>query len=360
MLRSFQRLAKGPGTSSHTFLDRLNMTCTGGPGGRGSISFEHLPRSKRRPDGGNGAHGGSVFIRSNKKIQNLVRPTTPHLVAGAGGMGHGQKKHGKTGSNLIFQVPLGNDESLYDEKVIKTVADLNVDGSEVLVAEGGVGGMGNANYISLYGRDAAVQSKVSEAAVPSLDPQSHRIILELKTIADIGLLGLPNAGKSSLLSSLSKAKPTVDSYAFTTLSPTVGKIEFSDGFNIKMADIPGIVRGASEGRGRGLRFLRHVERTEGMCYVVDGENNPEYALEVIHRELVEYENGGLLDRGAMVVCNKMDLVEEDEEVVYRVEKKARELGIYGDVVGCSAMRGGGLEDVAEGVRRLCEESRGYQ
>lgn len=171
-------LLPGPGTSSHTFLDRLNMTCTGGPGGRGSISFEHLPRSKRRPDGGNGAHGGSVFIRSNKKIQNLVRPTTPHLVAGAGGMGHGQKKHGKTGSNLIFQVPLGiivkrvtypnhrftfeewlnegNDESLYDEKVIKTVADLNVDGSEVLVAEGGVGGVGNANYISLYGRDAGM------------------------------------------------------------------------------------------------------------------------------------------------------------------------------------------------------------
>jgi GTPase len=216
----------GPGTSSHNFLDRLTLTCTGGFGGRGSISFEHLPRSKRRPDGGNGGNGGSVLIRSSSKVQNLQKPPTLHLKAGDGGMGHGQKRHGKTGENLVYSVPNGiivkqitypnhvydletwlnegNDSSSYDEKSIRTIADLNVDGSEILVSKGGVGGMGNSNYISLYGRDLAVQSKVSEAAVPSKDPESWRVVLELKSIADVGLLGMPNAGKSSLLSCLSK------------------------------------------------------------------------------------------------------------------------------------------------------------
>ncbi|GMI04223.1 hypothetical protein TrVE_jg11519 [Triparma verrucosa] len=382
MLRSIRLLAKGPGTSSHNFLDRLTLTCTGGFGGRGSISFEHLPRSKRRPDGGNGGNGGSVLIRSSSKVQNLQKPTTLHLKAGDGGMGHGQKKHGKTGENLVYSVPNGiivkqitypnhvydletwlnegNDSSSYDKKSIKTIADLNVDGSEILMSKGGVGGMGNANYISLYGRDLAVQSKVSEAAVPSKDPESWRVVLELKSIADVGLLGMPNAGKSSLLSCLSKAKPTIDSYAFTTLSPTVGKVEFDDGFELKMADVPGIIKGASEGRGRGLRFLRHVERTECLCYVVDSSGFPEYDLEVIFREIEGYEGGGLLDRGAIVVCNKMDLCgeeEEREEIMEKIGRKANELGLYGEVVGCSALEGEGLEGVAEGVRRICEESR---
>ena len=249
------------------------------------------------------------------------------------------------------------EDSTKKEKVV--IADLDKPGSHIVVARGGRGGFGTSLYSSRHGGLPSAKDIIRKAR-----PQSGETVhleLELKMLADIGLVGFPNAGKSSLLRALSRAAPAVAPYPFTTLHPIIGTVEYRDGLKVRVADIPGLIDGASEGRGKGHDFLRHIERTKALLYVVDGVGvdfrNPVHDLEVLVRELEAYGDGSLLTREALLVANKCDLMNEDQyhEVLKTLDTSARNLGIrlVDDVLGISAgVSGFGLVDLTKIIRKV--------
>jgi GTP-binding protein len=271
------------------------------------------------------------------------------------------------------------DFDLFQGPAVRTltkIADLSKHGTSYTAARGGRGGRGNVQLVSQYGYDNHIHQKAAKYATPG-EPDKFYLELELKSIADVGLVGFPNAGKSSLLGGLSKAKPTIDNYPFTTLSPTVGRVEYSDNQRILLADIPGLIEGAGRGRGRGVEFLRHVERTTALMYVVDihgGESfmarggsamsSPVRDLEVLVKELESYGDGSLLDRHAIVCCNKLDLLgndEEREEAIQKVREASESLGLFVQSVrGVSALKGTNMGELAMDLRQAvfdAEESQ---
>ena len=380
------------GTKRHAFRDRLTIHCSGGPGGRGGVSFEGLTRGKRRADGGDGGDGGDVVLIADGRVGTLGGFRRLHFKGEPGNGGRNRKRNGKNGRRVEVRVPcgvvverteirprhdcsyeewldMGEDPDDYYEERTRPVADLDRHGAAVVVARGGLGGTGNAAFVGQYGRHPNVHAMVQRASKPQSEAEEFRVSMELKSIADVGLLGFPNAGKSSLLSRLSKAKPAVASYPFTTVSPTVGNVCYGDGGKLRMADIPGIIEGASGGRGKGLHFLRHVERTNVLMYVLDsfGEaegRGPVRDLEVLVSEIEGYAGGALMGRTAMVTCNKLDLFETEEEraeAVGEVREAAGRLGLLPEgeeVWGMSAKEGSGMADVAMQVRRMVEKERG--
>ncbi|WIG60405.1 MAG: GTP-binding protein Obg [Ktedonobacterales bacterium] len=290
------------------FFDRAKINVTAGNGGNGSLHFRRekfVPMGG--PDGGDGGRGGSVYLEANQGMNTLVDyHYHPHHKAKSGGAGAGQKMHGAKGDDLVLQVPVGT--IIRDAETNALIADLTEPGQRVMVARGGRGGLGNVHF-------ATPTNQAPREAQRGEPGQEVALELELKLIADVGLVGYPNAGKSTLLSVVTQARPKIASYPFTTLVPNlgvaiVGDPTRRDDYSFVIADIPGLIEGAAQGVGLGHEFLRHVERTRLLLHLIDGmsEKDPWDEFEAINRELAEY-SADLAARPQIIVLTKMDLQE---------------------------------------------------
>lgn len=285
------------------FVDTAKVSLKAGKGGNGAVSFRHeIYIPKGGPDGGDGGKGGDIIFRADKDTNTLIDfRFTPILTAENGKNGSGQRSAGRSGKNLVVEVPIGT--AIYKagpEKVM--IADLTHDGEEAIVARGGDGGFGNAHFKSST-RQTPLVAEVGEPG------EEFEAELELKSMADIGLVGLPNAGKSTFLSVVSNAKPEIADYPFTTITPNLG-VATIDGKDLLIADIPGLIEGASEGKGLGHDFLRHVDRTAVLLHLVDVYNNDAgEAYQTIRNELNKYSD--LKDRPEIVALTKCEGVDED-------------------------------------------------
>lgn len=327
-----------------TFIDQVEVLVRSGKGGDGSTSFRREALVEfGGPDGGDGGRGGDVVFKASEHINSLLALYyDPKCFAQDGGPGQGQKMFGKRGKDLVIPVPLGTE--VYDTETDLLIADITEPGQSVIVAKGGVGGFGNVHF----------KSSVNQAPTehtPGGEPEEKRLRLELKTIADAGLLGFPNAGKSSLLSALSSATPKIASYPFTTLNPIVGTIVYDDYAKIAMADVPGIIEGAAKGVGLGLAFLKHLERSKVLIYVIDmsGIDNrkPWEDYEILHKEIEEYSIE-LAERPYLVVANKLDTEEAKENLPRFIE----ETGVTPIAISCESRDG--LEDFKAELRKIVQ------
>jgi GTP-binding protein len=316
-----------------SFVDIAQLRVRAGHGGRGAASFRREPYVPRGgPDGGDGGRGGSVVLHATSEAASLVAYVGRRLWRAEDGRpGAGGRKSGRSGADLRLPVPVGT--VVVDEESGAVVADLEAPGAESVVARGGAGGRGNVHF-----RSSVQQSpQLAEAGLPG---QERALRLELKLIADVGLVGPPNAGKSSLLRAVSAATPRVGAYPFTTLDPELGVAELADGRRLVLADIPGLIEGAARGAGLGHRFLRHVERTRVLLYLVDGSDpDPWAALDAVRREVAEYEPA-LAARPSLVAVNKLDL-----PVVRELSERTGPR----DVRWCSALTGEGVAELLEAV-----------
>lgn len=293
------------------FVDYVKIYCRSGKGGRGST---HMRREKYipngGPDGGDGGKGGDVILRGNRNYWTLLHlKYERHVFAGHGGNGGKSRSFGKDGENKIIEVPCGT--VVYNAETGEYVCDITEHEQEVVLLKGGRGGLGNWHF-----RTATRQAP--RFAQPGEPMQELTVILELKLLADVGLVGLPNAGKSTLLSVVSAAKPKIADYPFTTLEPNLGIVSYRDGKSFVMADIPGIIEGASEGKGLGLRFLRHIERNSLLLFMVPADSNEiaeEY--EILLKELTQF-NPEMLDKQRVLAITKSDML--DEELMEEIEK----------------------------------------
>lgn len=286
------------------FVDYVKIYCRSGKGGRGSM---HMHRAKYQPnggpDGGDGGRGGNVYLRGNHNYWTLLHLRYErHVFAGNGGNGSKNCSRGCDGEDRYIDVPCGT--VAYDAETGEYLCDVTEDGQTVMLLKGGRGGLGNWQF-----RTATNQAP--RYAQPGEPMQEMEVILELKLLADVGLVGFPNAGKSTLLSALSSARPKIANYPFTTLEPSLGIVAYHNHQSFVMADIPGIIEGASEGRGLGLRFLRHIERNSLLLFMVPGDTDDirrEY--EVLLRELEQF-NPGMLDKHRVLAVTKCDLLDEE-------------------------------------------------
>lgn len=286
------------------FVDYVKIYCRSGKGGRGSMHLRHVKYNPNGgPDGGDGGDGGSVYLRGNHNYWTLLHlKFQRHVYAEHGGNGGRDKCHGTNGKNQYIDVPCGT--VVYDAETGKYVCDVKYDGQEVLLLKGGRGGLGNFQF-----RTATNQAP--RYAQPGEPMQEQTIILELKLLADVGLVGFPNAGKSTLLSSLSSARPKIANYPFTTLEPSLGIVGYHDNKSFVMADIPGIIEGASEGKGLGLRFLRHIERNSLLLFMVPGDTDDiKKEYEILLNELRNF-NPDMLDKHRVLAVTKSDLLDEE-------------------------------------------------
>lgn len=286
------------------FIDYVKIYCRSGKGGRGSM---HMHRGKYQPlggpDGGNGGRGGNVYLRGNHNFWTLLHLRYErHIFAGHGGNGGKCCSTGKDGEDRYIDVPPGT--VAYDAETGKYLCDVVNDGQVVMLLKGGRGGMGNFHF-----RTATNQAP--RFAQPGEPMQEMMVVLELKLLADVGLVGFPNAGKSTLVSSLSNAKPKIANYPFTTLEPSLGIVPYRDGRSFVIADIPGIIEGAAEGRGLGLRFLRHIERNSLLLFMVPGDtDNIRREYEILLNEVGQF-NVGLLNKHRLLAVTKSDLLDEE-------------------------------------------------
>jgi GTP-binding protein len=285
------------------FLDYAKIYVKAGQGGSGCVSFRRekfIP--KGGPDGGDGGRGGSIILKVDPQLRTLIDfKYHPRYNAKRGQHGKGSNKHGKKGENIILKVPAGT--VIKDEETDKILADLTEAGNEFIVAKGGRGGKGNARYATPTHRSP----REWEVGEPG---EERSIILELKLIADVGLVGKPNAGKSTLLSSISAARPKIADYPFTTLQPNLGIVKYQTINSFVVADIPGLIEGAHQGKGLGLQFLRHIERTNVIVYLIDPmdseEENPVNTFKALHQELEKYSSI-LGEKPALIVFSKQDI-----------------------------------------------------
>ena len=328
------------------FIDYVRIVCRSGKGGRGSMHLRHV---KYQPNGGpDGGDGGSVILRGNHNYWTLLHlKYQKHVFAEHGGNGGRDKCHGTDGKNAYIDVPCGT--VVYDAETGKYVCDITYDGQEVVLLKGGRGGLGNFQF-----RTATRQAP--RFAQPGEPAQEMTVILELKLLADVGLVGFPNAGKSTLLSALSSAKPKIANYPFTTLEPSLGIVSYRDGQSFVMADIPGIIEGASEGKGLGLRFLRHIERNSLLLFMVPGDTDDiKHDYEVLLEELRKF-NPELLEKHRVLAVTKCDLL--DEELIDLLKE---ELPVDLPVVFISAVTGYGLDNLKDVLwRELNSESNKLQ
>lgn len=298
------------------FVDYVKIFCRSGKGGRGSAHFrreKYVP--KGGPDGGDGGEGGSIVLRGNRNFWTLLHLRYQrHIFAGHGESGSGAQRSGKKGESKIIDVPCGT--IAYDAHTGEFLCDITEDGQEVTLLKGGRGGLGNQHF-------KTSTNQAPRYAQPGEPYEERWVILELKLLADVGLVGFPNAGKSTLLSVVSAAKPKIDNYPFTTLEPNLGIVDYRDGKSFVMADIPGIIEGASEGKGLGLRFLRHIERNSLLLFVIPADSNDikeEYFI--LLNELKKY-NPELLDKTHLLAISKSDML--DEELINAITDELPEL-----------------------------------
>jgi GTP-binding protein len=298
--------------SESNFVDYVKIYARSGKGGRGSTHFrreKYIPFGG--PDGGDGGKGGNVVLRGNRNYWTLLHlKFERHILAGHGEGGAGRLSSGKDGEDKTIDVPLGT--VVYDGDTGEFITDIQHDGQEFVLLQGGRGGKGNNFFKS-------ATNQAPRYAQPGEPFQERRIILQLKLLADVGLVGFPNAGKSTLLSVVSAAKPKIASYPFTTLEPNLGIVSVRNEHSFVMADIPGIIEGASEGKGLGLRFLRHIERNSLLLFLIPADANDitkEY--EILLNELAQY-NPELLDKQRILAISKSDLLDEELEAAIAQE-----------------------------------------
>lgn len=298
------------------FIDYVKIYCRSGKGGRGSTHFrreKYIP--KGGPDGGDGGDGGDIILRANRNMWTLLHlKYQRHILAGHGESGSGRLSTGKSGDSKIIDVPCGT--VAYDAETGEYLCDVTEDGKEVVLLKGGKGGRGNNHF-------KTSTNQAPRYAQPGEPFQERRVILELKVLADVGLVGFPNAGKSTLLSVVSAAKPKIANYPFTTLEPKIGIVSYRDYKSFVMADIPGIIEGASEGKGLGLRFLRHIERNSLLLFMVPADaDDIHQEYRVLLNELAQY-NPELLDKRRILAISKADML--DDELIEALEADLPEI-----------------------------------
>jgi GTP-binding protein len=326
------------------FIDEAVITVQSGDGGQGCVSFrreKYVPRGG--PDGGDGGNGGHVYIRAVEGLQTLSDFRYRRFFKARNGtQGRGKSRTGADGEDVVIEVPLGT--LVYDEEGGGLLADLVGDKQTVVLVQGGKGGKGNQHFVSSTNR-------APRYAQPGLPGEKRRIRLSLKLIADVGLIGLPNAGKSTLLSRLTMARPRIAEYPFTTLVPQLGVMCFSGDRFLTFADIPGLIEGASRGRGLGHRFLKHVERTRMFFHMIDITGPSEQDIlndfDVLNRELGTFDPR-LLEKDQVVLMNKIDLLSNESDRIRDMGGLFQERGV--EALPVSALTGEGLD----GMRRLLE------
>ena len=331
------------------FVDKVRITVIGGRGGDGAVAFHREKYvASGGPDGGDGGHGGSVILRVNDNLSTLLDFRYKRKYqAGAGANGMGRKMSGKRGEPLIVEVPRGT--VVRDAETERIIADMST-GEDFIIAKGGRGGWGNAHY-------ATPTRQVPRFAKAGLKGQERDVILELKLLADVGLVGFPNVGKSTLLSITSNARPKIANYHFTTLYPNLGVIYVDEGVSFVMADIPGIIEGAAEGAGLGHDFLRHIDRCRLLVHVVDVSGSegrdPVEDFYAICQELKHYSLD-LSDRPMIVAANKLDLLPPDSDNLERLRKAVEEAGypMYQISAGTAQGTRNLMRVVAERLRTL--------
>ena len=329
------------------FIDEAKFFVKGGDGGNGCVSFRRekfVP--KGGPDGGDGGDGGDVIIRASRRLGSLIDfRYRSHFNAERGLHGQGKKKHGRNGADCIVNVPMGS--IIKDAETDEVIVDLIEDGQNIIVAKGGVGGRGNTHFTSSTNRSPRLAGKGK--------PGSERWLrIELKLLADIGLVGLPNAGKSTLLSALSAAQPKIASYPFTTLKPHLGVLQSADHRPCIIADIPGLIEGAHQGAGLGHKFLKHIERTKIILHIIDASGSIENTInehKTIESELLNY-NEELLQRRQILLLNKTDLI-QDSDQLEKLEKIFINKGLK--VIHISALTGDGIENLKDILLETIEE-----
>lgn len=286
------------------FVDYVKIFCRSGKGGAGSAHFlRDRNTAKGGPDGGDGGHGGHIIVRGNKQMWTLLHlKYQKHLFAEHGEGGSGNKKIGKDGESKILEVPLGTVAK--DAETGEILFEITEDNEEQILLEGGKGGRGNVHFKS-------PTNQSPRYAQPGIDYKEGWFILELKVLADVGLVGFPNAGKSTLLSVVSAAKPEIANYAFTTLVPNLGIVSYRDHQSFIMADIPGIIEGAAEGKGLGIRFLRHIERNSILLFLIPADSKDIYKeYKILINELKKY-NPVLLDKDRILAISKSDMLDQE-------------------------------------------------
>ncbi len=317
------------------FIDYVKIYCRSGKGGRGSA---HMHRAKYMPkggpDGGNGGRGGNIILRANRNYWTLLHLRYDrHIHAEHGGNGSKDKSTGKQGADKYIEVPCGT--VAYNAETGEYLCDVTEHGQEVILLKGGRGGLGNVNFCT-------PTNQAPRYAQPGEPMQEMTIILELKLLADVGLVGFPNAGKSTLVNSISSAKPKIGNYPFTTLEPSLGIVPYRDSRSFVIADIPGIIEGASQGRGIGLRFLRHIERNSLLLFMVPGDTDDiKHEYEVLLGELGNF-NPELLDKGRVLAITKSDLL--DDELITLLQDTLPE-GL--PIVFISSVTGKGLTELKD-------------
>ncbi|MEA1991263.1 MAG: GTPase ObgE [Thermodesulfobacteriota bacterium] len=289
------------------FVDQAKIYVKAGDGGAGCVSFRRerfVPRGG--PDGGDGGHGGDVLLRVNTGLNTLLFFSRKrHFRAEKGRAGKGKNQHGKSGSDIVIEVPPGT--VVKDSENVFVLADLTDPVTNWVAAKGGLGGKGNARFVSST-------RQAPRNAQPGLPGDERWLLLELKLIGDVGLIGLPNSGKSTLLARISAARPKIADYPFTTLVPNLGVVELSDDRTMVVADIPGLIEGAHKGVGMGLDFLRHIERTKVLLYVLDasqGKESVRRSYQTIREEIEKY-HAPLIEKPQAIALNKIDITDEGD------------------------------------------------
>jgi len=317
------------------FLDQAKIYIRSGDGGGGAVSFRREKYIEYGgPDGGDGGRGGDVWIEAVEGLNTLIDYRyQQHFKAGTGVHGMGKQRYGAAGADVVLKVPVGT--QVFEEDRETLIADMDRAGMRVLLAKGGNGGWGNIHFKGPI-------NQAPKHANPGLPGEEKTIWLRLKLIADAGLVGLPNAGKSTFLAATSAATPKIADYPFTTLTPNLGVVDLSPNERFVLADIPGLIEGASEGAGLGTKFLGHVERTAVLIHLIDGtQDDPAAAYRTIRDELVAY-GAGLEDKPELVVLNKVDALTDDDRIL-KAEALEEESGR--DVFVISGVSGRGVTDL---------------
>lgn len=332
------------------FIDEVQILAIGGAGGNGCMAFrreKYVPRGG--PSGGDGGRGGHVVLRADRSLTTLLDlKYRPRLVAGRGEHGRGKEQYGRGGDDLVVRVPVGT--LVHDAESGELLADLDHDGAEVIAAKGGRGGLGNIHFKSST-------NQAPRHTTPGEPGEERQLRLELRLLADVGVLGFPNAGKSSLIGRLSAARPKIGDYPFTTLVPQLGVVRVDEGSSFVIADVPGLIEGAHQGTGLGTRFLRHLSRTALLLHLLDlspaSGRDPIEDFAVINRELA-LSDPALAAKPQIVAANKLDLAEARE----RFPEVQAALAAQGHtVLGISAATGEGLSELVVAIARALGELR---
>lgn len=316
--------------SNQNFIDYVKICGKSGNGGAGSHSyFRDNLNAKGGPDGGDGGSGGSIILRGNSQLWTLMHlKFKRHVYCEHGAPGKKKHQTGKSGKNQLVEVPLGTVAK--DPETLEVLGEITENGQEIVLLKGGKGGLGNANFKS-------ATNQTPRYAQPGQPGREQWFVLELKVLADVGLVGLPNAGKSTLLSVVTAAKPEIADYAFTTLTPNLGIVKYREYKSFVMADIPGIIEGASEGKGLGHRFLRHIERNAALLFMIPADSsdiNGEY--KTLLNELKKF-NEELMYKQRILAITKTDMLDAELEEALR-----KEIDVDCDVVFISAVSGKGI------------------